>query len=375
MNLDGDKKKNILASFLNSAVGSTMANGAFGLAGTGLSMLYNAKQSQHLTGAQREQNLFNATEAQKQRDYETQMSNTAFQRQTDDMRAAGLNPALMYGGTGASGASTPSGSSASGSGNGGQQFDPMQLLSVMMQNGVALSQLEEQKRVNNSEIELNKAKEEAERAKARKDSASAVYQEWLNSPEMREIDKQTRVGSLENIMAKTDNILANTEVQKATVEEINSKTKLNITEEQYKSLLVKFQAIQNSVAEECKKYKINQESYKATQMYWDSIVSEVKGGQFQNLGLDIGSLSSNPITMAVQVAGMAGWFVGQKTDEGISHLADAIMEKFDVKEKKSVVVKKIEETWHSIFGEKEETSSDEAIDTNYWDAFANQAFK
>lgn len=342
---------------------------------TGAGIIYNKKQSEKLTGAQNEQNEFNAEEAQKNRDFEMEMSNTAYQRQTADMQAAGLNPALMYGGTGASGASTPSGSAASGNGNGGTQFDPMQLLSVAMQMGMSKQQLEEQKRVNNSEIALNKAKEEAERARARKDSASAVYQEWLNSPEMRDIDKRTRVGSLENIIAKTDNILANTEVQKATVEEINSKTKLNITEEQYKSLLVKFQEIQNYVAEECKEYKINQESYKATQMYWDAIVSEVKGGQFQNFGLDIGSLSSNPITMAVQVAGMAGWFIGQKTDEGISHLADAIMEKFDVKEKKSVVVKKIKETWDSIFGEKEETSSDKAIDTNYWDAFSNQAFK
>jgi hypothetical protein len=33
-------------------------------------------------------------------------ANTAYQRQSKDMQAAGLNPALMYGGTGASGAQT-----------------------------------------------------------------------------------------------------------------------------------------------------------------------------------------------------------------------------------------------------------------------------
>lgn len=60
------------------------------------------------------QNAFNAAEAQKQRDWETMMSNTAYQRAAADMKAAGFNPALMYQ---QGGASTPSGSSArSGSG-------------------------------------------------------------------------------------------------------------------------------------------------------------------------------------------------------------------------------------------------------------------
>lgn len=60
------------------------------------------------------QNAFNAAEAQKQRDWEQEMSNTAYQRAASDMKAAGFNPALMFQ---QGGASTPSGSSAhSGSG-------------------------------------------------------------------------------------------------------------------------------------------------------------------------------------------------------------------------------------------------------------------
>lgn len=65
-----------------------------------------------ITGAT-SQNKFNAQQAQIQRDWETQMSNTAYQRAVDDMKAAGLNPAMMYA-SGGQGASTPTGANASG---------------------------------------------------------------------------------------------------------------------------------------------------------------------------------------------------------------------------------------------------------------------
>lgn len=53
---------------------------------------------------------YNAAEAQKNRDWQEKMSNTAYQRAMSDMLAAGLNPILAYQ---QGGASTPTGSVAS----------------------------------------------------------------------------------------------------------------------------------------------------------------------------------------------------------------------------------------------------------------------
>lgn len=56
------------------------------------------------------ENEFSANQAEINRLFQERMSNTAYQRQADDLRLAGYNPALILGG---GGATTPSGSSAS----------------------------------------------------------------------------------------------------------------------------------------------------------------------------------------------------------------------------------------------------------------------
>lgn len=66
-------------------------------------------QYQRAQELMKQQQAFNALEAQKNRDFQKSLSDSAYQRQALDLKKAGYNPALVLGG---GGASTPSGGSA-----------------------------------------------------------------------------------------------------------------------------------------------------------------------------------------------------------------------------------------------------------------------
>lgn len=70
----------------------------------------NSETNEAQTAATSAQN-FSAAEAEKNREYQTEMSNTAYQRATADMEKAGINPLLAFQ---QGGASTPSGAQGSG---------------------------------------------------------------------------------------------------------------------------------------------------------------------------------------------------------------------------------------------------------------------
>lgn len=67
----------------------------------------SAQNTQANIAMQQQTNQMNIAENQKNRDFQQQMSSTAYQRASTDMQAAGLNPAMMFGS--GSAASTPSG--------------------------------------------------------------------------------------------------------------------------------------------------------------------------------------------------------------------------------------------------------------------------
>lgn len=93
-------------------------------------------------------------EAQANRDWQEDMSNTSVQRRVEDLKAAGLNPLLAVS-SASSGASTPAGAQAQL-----KHFDPTVITNLM--NGVASAKLiQEQAKAQANENELHGARKEA----------------------------------------------------------------------------------------------------------------------------------------------------------------------------------------------------------------------
>lgn len=129
--------------------------------------LLNKSTGANLTGAEMAQNQINIQEAQKQRDWEEYMSNTAHQRSVADMQAAGINPAMVYA-NGSSGASTPSGAAASSAGAMPVDFQNI-INAMMLPSQLKLMKAQTKKlteETDNVKVERDKMLQDIDNAKA-----------------------------------------------------------------------------------------------------------------------------------------------------------------------------------------------------------------
>lgn len=141
----------------------------------------------HLIGGERA-NATNAQQAQKNRDFQEHMSNTSFQRGVEDLKKAGLNPALAYG---RGGASTPGGATAAPAHN---------TLGEATGGAVAAAQ-------SRASIEETKARTAHEQAKARVANLDAAFLETFQGQEFAaRLNEIARRGALAGREADPSNI-------------------------------------------------------------------------------------------------------------------------------------------------------------------------
>ena len=150
-----------------------------------------------------------AKEAEKNRDFQADMSNTAYQRAVADMKAAGLSPMLAYS---QGGASQPSGSMAS-------QQD---IVSPAIHSGLAAYNAELQTKQNEANVANTSADTEVKKAQEAKLRAETpdneVYQQKMRN-EMNKLsaDYNVSIAQQERILAEIQNLRSeNAKIQEAT---------------------------------------------------------------------------------------------------------------------------------------------------------------
>lgn len=136
---------------------------------------------------------FNAAEAEKNRLFQREMSSSAFQRATRDMKYAGLNPMLAYS---QGGASVPSGSSASGV---AARFENAK--AAGLERDLLIQRLTNETKVADSQAELNRA-----------NAVKAAAETEIVPVTGKQIEAHTRVfdETLREINARVENIRQDT---------------------------------------------------------------------------------------------------------------------------------------------------------------------
>lgn len=157
---------------------------------------------------------FQSDQAQRAMDYTERMSNTAYQRATEDMKAAGLNPMLAYS---QGGGSTPNGSAgtgAQGSANSANATTASSSGNPRMENALAAG-------LNAAAQAAQIKRTEAETENINTDTKLKIEQTG-NTTEQTGKTKEER----EKIKAETENVKQQTEQIKTTIPKIIAEIKL-----------------------------------------------------------------------------------------------------------------------------------------------------
>lgn len=163
-------------------------------------------------------------EAQKNRDFQQQMSSTAYQRGVADMKAAGLNPGMMYSGA-AMQASTPSGGQASG-------MEPL-LKGMEVSNAVNNMYTIKQAKLADAETSLKKAQAANVMADTERIKLMNDYYPSLTNAQIQEIFSNIGVNTSVEDLNKAHKITADLEndwiprLRAANAANLDSQTALN----------------------------------------------------------------------------------------------------------------------------------------------------
>lgn len=207
-------------------IGDTLTN-LFGQMPELINSLVAHYARNELTGAEREQNEWNAAEAQKSRDFTEYMARNKYGMETQSMQDAGVNPAMVYGG-GSLVPTAANGATGSGSlGVGGNFFDA---LTGMMRLPLEMKQLKAETERTQAEAELTRQKKLTEEYETRIRGINAGYQDVLNSQTIANMkaDYNNKIADTDYKTAQRDYVITQKDAQDITNKHLDERIREEI---------------------------------------------------------------------------------------------------------------------------------------------------